>query len=84
MKILWAFPMPFFGPSLEANRSVSQMLDAVFQHWPGEWVDRSDPGAFHEAGACISRLIPLTTNWAGAHAGPLKLLLSAVSIGIDV
>ena len=39
-----------FGPSLEANRSVSQMLDAVFQHWPGEWVDRSDSGAFHEAG----------------------------------
>ncbi|WP_051411036.1 CDP-glucose 4,6-dehydratase [Synechococcus sp. CC9616] len=39
-----------FGPLLEANRSVSQLLEAVFQYWPGEWVDRSDPEAPHEAG----------------------------------
>ena len=39
-----------FGPLLEANRSVSQLLEAVFQCWPGEWVDRSDPLAPHEAG----------------------------------
>ena len=39
-----------FGPLLEANRSVRQLLEAVFQYWPGEWVDRSDPDEPHEAG----------------------------------
>ncbi len=39
-----------FGPLLEANRSVRQLLDAVFEHWHGEWVDCSDPAAPHEAG----------------------------------
>ena len=39
-----------FGPSLEANRSVSELLEEVFQYWPGEWIDRSDPEAPHEAG----------------------------------
>ena len=39
-----------FGPQLEATRSVGQLVEEVFQHWPGSWVGGSDQGALHEAG----------------------------------
>jgi len=39
-----------FGPSLDANRSVRQLVEAALQHWPGDWRDLSDPAAPHEAG----------------------------------
>lgn len=39
-----------FGPSLASNRSVSDLIDEVLKHWPGEWTDCSDPAAVHEAG----------------------------------
>ena len=39
-----------FGPQLEANRSVHQLVEEALLHWPGTWVKRSDPGAPHEAG----------------------------------
>ena len=39
-----------FGPSLEANRSVRELVDAALAHWPGSWRDLSDPNAPHEAG----------------------------------
>ena len=39
-----------FGPALEANRSVRELVEAVLQHWPGSWQDLSDPAAPHEAG----------------------------------
>jgi CDP-glucose 4,6-dehydratase len=38
-----------FGPALEANRSVRELVDAALQHWPGSWRDDSDPHAPHEA-----------------------------------
>ncbi|MCP9830090.1 CDP-glucose 4,6-dehydratase [Synechococcus sp. HJ21-Hayes] len=38
-----------FGPSLEGNRTVVELIKAVLGHWPGEWVDLSDPSAPHEA-----------------------------------
>ena len=38
-----------FGPQLEANRSVRELVEESLQHWPGEWVDRSDPASPHEA-----------------------------------
>lgn len=38
-----------FGPTSEANRSVAKVVEAVLDHWPGEWVDKSDPNAVHEA-----------------------------------
>ncbi len=42
---------PFnFGPFLEANRSVRELMEASLGHWPGQWDDRSDPQAPHEAG----------------------------------
>ncbi len=39
-----------FGPALEANRSVRELVEAALQHWPGTWRDESDPNAPHEAG----------------------------------
>ena len=39
-----------FGPALEANRSVRELVEAALQHWPGDWQDLSDSGAPHEAG----------------------------------
>ncbi|MFZ9462182.1 MAG: CDP-glucose 4,6-dehydratase [Vulcanococcus sp.] len=39
-----------FGPSLEANRSVRELVEAALAHWPGTWQDLSDPAAPHEAG----------------------------------
>ncbi len=39
-----------FGPQLEANRPVAELVAALHQHWPGSWRDLSDPQAPHEAG----------------------------------
>ena len=39
-----------FGPQLEANRPVGELVAALHQHWSGQWRDLSDPGAPHEAG----------------------------------
>ena len=46
-----AFSSAFnFGPALEANRSVLELVEAVLSHWPGSWQDLSDPSELHEAG----------------------------------
>ena len=37
-----------FGPQLEANRSVRELVVAALRHWPGSWEDQSDPQAPHE------------------------------------
>ncbi len=39
-----------FGPALEANRTVRQLIETALQHWPGTWLDHSNPEAPHEAG----------------------------------
>jgi CDP-glucose 4,6-dehydratase len=39
-----------FGPALEANRSVRELVNEALEHWPGSWRDQSDPNAPHEAG----------------------------------
>ena len=39
-----------FGPHPEANRCVSDLVEALHLHWPGQWQDHSDPEAPHEAG----------------------------------
>ena len=42
---------PFnFGPSVDANRSVRELVEAALDHWSGSWRDISDPSAPHEAG----------------------------------
>ncbi len=38
-----------FGPPLPSNRTVGQLIAEILKHHPGEWLDRSDPDAVHEA-----------------------------------
>lgn len=38
-----------FGPSLASNRSVGELVSTIIEHWPGQWLDQSDPSALHEA-----------------------------------
>ena len=38
-----------FGPSLSSNRPVHELVTTIIKHWPGDWVDQSDPSAPHEA-----------------------------------
>ena len=39
-----------FGPNIESNRNIKELLEEVLKHWPGRWEDNSDPDAPHEAG----------------------------------
>ena len=39
-----------FGPQLEANRTVGELVEQILQHWRGDWLDLSEPNAPHEAG----------------------------------
>jgi CDP-glucose 4,6-dehydratase len=39
-----------FGPTLEANRSVGELVQEVLRHWEGTYRDLSDPLSPHEAG----------------------------------
>jgi CDP-glucose 4,6-dehydratase len=39
-----------FGPLLNANRSVRDLVEEALQHWPGSWIDQSDSQGPHEAG----------------------------------
>lgn len=39
-----------FGPDPKANRTVKELVEEILKHRKGEWVDRSDPNAVHEAG----------------------------------
>jgi CDP-glucose 4,6-dehydratase len=42
---------PFnFGPYLESNRTVQELVHTILDYWPGQWIDQSDPAAPHEAG----------------------------------
>jgi CDP-glucose 4,6-dehydratase len=38
-----------FGPTLQSNRTVGDLVEEVLQHWKGDWSDQSDPNAPHEA-----------------------------------
>lgn len=39
-----------FGPQSNSLRTVSDLVEAFLQTWPGTWRDHSDPQALHEAG----------------------------------
>jgi CDP-glucose 4,6-dehydratase len=39
-----------FGPTVESNRTVAELVDELLAHMPGVWVDASDAAAPHEAG----------------------------------
>ena len=53
-----------FGPGHESNRTVLELVTEVLKHWPGNWEDKSDPQAVHEAG-----LLQLTTDKANSLLG---------------
>lgn len=38
-----------FGPNLSSNRSVGELVSTILEHWPGEWINVSDPDAPHES-----------------------------------
>jgi CDP-glucose 4,6-dehydratase len=38
-----------FGPQLEANRSVRELVEEALRHWPGSWIDQSEANSPHEA-----------------------------------
>jgi CDP-glucose 4,6-dehydratase len=41
---------PFnFGPTLTSNRTVEELVGTILEHWPGSWLDQSDPNSSHEA-----------------------------------
>ena len=39
-----------FGPNPNANRTVKEVVEELLKHTKGDWIDRSDPKAVHEAG----------------------------------
>jgi CDP-glucose 4,6-dehydratase len=53
-----------YGPSLTSNRTVAALVQEIFIHWPGQWEDRSDPCAVHEA-----NLLNLATDKAHHFLG---------------
>lgn len=38
-----------FGPYIDSNRSVRDLIETALLHWPGTWIDRSHPNDLHEA-----------------------------------
>ncbi len=38
-----------FGPWTDSNRTVRELVEEMLKHWPGQWMDTSDPAAPHEA-----------------------------------
>lgn len=39
-----------FGPALDSNRDVAALVAEILKHWHGDWRDKSDRTAPHEAG----------------------------------
>jgi CDP-glucose 4,6-dehydratase len=48
-----------FGPDRESNRTVEELVREILQNWPGNWEDKTNPNAPHEAG-----LLQLSTDKA--------------------
>jgi CDP-glucose 4,6-dehydratase len=38
-----------FGPNIDSNRTVRELVKEVLNNWEGSWEDQSDPHAPHEA-----------------------------------
>ncbi len=38
-----------FGPALSSNQPVKALVEEILEHWPGQWLDQSNPNAVHEA-----------------------------------
>ena len=53
-----------FGPLTEGNRSVSELVEEIFKHWPGTWANYSDSDALHE-----TKLLHLAIDRAHCELG---------------
>jgi CDP-glucose 4,6-dehydratase len=53
-----------FGPGLDSNRPVRELVETILSHWPGSWLDQSNPRAVHEA-----NLLNLVTDKAFHRLG---------------
>jgi CDP-glucose 4,6-dehydratase len=51
-----------FGPDPGARQPVQRLVEEFLRHWPGSWVDASDPKAPHEA-----KLLALSIEKASAQ-----------------
>lgn len=79
-----------FGPEPTDQRSVGELIETARLHWPGEWEDRTDPDAPHEAGRLSLSIERARTllNWSPrwpferAVAGTIEWY-RAVSEGAD-
>ena len=60
-----------FGPRLEAQRPVRELVETLLQHWPGEWTDASDPNAPHEAPTLSLNIDKARPYWVGCRFGVL-------------
>ena len=38
-----------FGPTLDSNLSVKELISSILSHWPGSWSDQKDQSSPHEA-----------------------------------
>jgi CDP-glucose 4,6-dehydratase len=53
-----------FGPQVESNRSVRELMEETLRHWPGSWEVQSDARSPHEA-----NLLNLVTDKAHHQLG---------------
>jgi CDP-glucose 4,6-dehydratase len=53
-----------FGPDPAARQPVRKLVEEILRHWPGQWVDGSDPKSLHEAA-----LLTLSIDKAAALLG---------------
>jgi CDP-glucose 4,6-dehydratase len=68
-----------FGPGRDANRPVGELVAEVLKHWPGEWEDKTDPKAVHEA-----NLLQLATDKAHALLGWAPVWSFSTAVGQTV
>ena len=69
-----------FGPEPADVFSVRELVDTILKHWPGEWIDVSDPNAVHEA-VRLSLSIDKARNELGW--APVWRLADAIRMTID-
>jgi CDP-glucose 4,6-dehydratase len=53
-----------FGPAPDSNRSVKDLVIETLKHWPGTWIDSSNPSSVHEA-----KLLSLCIDKADQNIG---------------
>ena len=58
-----------FGPHLESNRSVRELVEHSLLYWPGSWEDQSNSNSPHEANLLNLVTDKLTTCLVGHRAG---------------